>query len=634
MRRSLAIKCLLATALFALLLPLFAVVLNPTAYGQAKKAEKKAEKKIEKAEPAQKETKIVDVIVATGGVAEQVAAINEALAKGWKDNKITPAARCTDYEFIRRASLDIIGRIASLREIERYMSDPPERRRSLLIERLLGNPEFVNPEAKTPEYEGGREYTHNWANIWTALLMTRRSTPKLHQNQLREWFEDELAEKYETTKDGKTRKLVATPDWSKIVTQLLTAQGATNDNLAVNYVMAHLGEAIRENPMANGKYDMVPLTSRTTRLFLGLRTQCVQCHDHPFNGEWLQSHFWGINAFFRQLDPDGRPTMMAQGQKNMGKLNFSIKDNPNLNVKGIVPYERRSGVLLYTDPTFLDGKKMPSAKDPNKATRRVELAHFVTTSPYFAKAFVNRTWGHFFGRSFTKDAVDDFGEHNPVSHPELLDRIADDWAKKYNHDPKALIRWICNSRAYGLSSTANSTNDKPEDEAFFARMLLKPMSPEQLFDSLMTATDARPAQNVEAKAKLREAWLDKLIINFGDDEGNEGSFNGTVVQALMLMNGQDINTAIMDKDSGTAALVMKRYPPSNAATAAKAMDELFKAALNRPPNAKELAKIMNAKTFALHSGGGAGSDPVAFWTGYYQDVFWALLNSNEFILNH
>src|SRR5262249_37662926 len=161
--------------------------------------------------------------------------------------------------------------------------------------------------------------------------------------------------------------------------------------------------------------------------------------DHPFNGEWGQHHFWGINAFFRQVDtPNGRPTMMAQKKKKGAmpdKAKFVLQDDPGFNYKGIVSYERRSGVLLYTDATFLDGKKIP-ALPSGKAGRRVELAKFVVSSPYFAKSFVNRTWGHFFGRSFTKDNVDDFGEHNPVSHPELFDKLSDDWAKQYNHNPK------------------------------------------------------------------------------------------------------------------------------------------------------------------------------------------------------
>src|SRR5262249_14592233 len=162
-----------------------------------------------------------------------------------------------------------------------------------------------------------------------------------------------------------------------------------------------------------------------TRLFLGLRTQCVQCHDHPFNGEWQQHHFWGINAFFRQADPSGRPNMMAK-KKKKGEVNlpYTLTDNPNLNSKGLVPYQRRSGVLLYTKATFIDGTKMEL--NGTDTTRRKELAKFIIKSPYFAKVGVNRMWAHFLGLSFTKIAPDDFGEHNQVSHPELLDRLAED----------------------------------------------------------------------------------------------------------------------------------------------------------------------------------------------------------------
>jgi hypothetical protein len=592
-----------------------AAAFTPTAPAGAKKSDTKKADPAKKNDPVAKESKVVDVMVGTIGGHEQVAFINESLEKAWKENRVVPSERCSDYEFIRRASLDIIGRIAKIEEIDRFLKDKEERRRSLLIERLLAGEEFAN----------------NWANLWTVLLMTRSGTPKLYREQMHEWLADMLMEKRAS---GAGKTVTAYPDWSKIATELLTAQGETNENGAVNFVLTHLGDEIKQDAATNGKYDMVPVTSRTTRLFLGLRTQCVQCHDHPFNGDWGQHHFWGINAFFRQVDPNGRPGMMVnKNKKELGMQRFAVKDNPNFNVKGIVPYERRSGVLLYTDATFLDGKKMGAIKDPAKQTRRTELAKFITSSPYFAKAYVNRTWGHFFGRSFTKDYVDDFGEHNPIAHQELFEKISEDWAKKYHHNPKDMIRWICNSKAYGLSSIANKSNDKSEDEAFFARMLLKAMTPEQLFDSLMTATAAKVGQTKESKAKLRDNWLEKLIVNFGDDEGNEGSFNGTVVQALMLMNGQDINTAIMDKDTGTASVVMKMYPPSNAATAGKAMDILFKAALNRPPTRMEMEKILSPSTFNF-SKMPTNRDPVAFWTGYYQDVFWALLNSNEFILNH
>jgi len=558
-----------------------------------------------------KEGKVVNDIIVGGIGVEQIGYINEAIANTWKENKIVPSERCTDYEFIRRASLDIIGRIATVKEIGVFLNDPPLERRSRLIERLLKSP----------------EYATNWANIWTTLLLTRQGVGRVYQDQMRAWLEDKFTENKESD---------YVPDWSRIVTEILTAKGRTNENGAVNYILAHLGEQVPQGERAqSGSYDMVPVTSRTTRLFLGLRTQCVQCHDHPFGDQWGQHHFWGINAFFRQVDaPQGRPGMMGNkmNKKGMPNQQYTLEENTNLNPKGLIAYERRSAVLLYINSTFLDGKKLKVDASKN---RREALAKFITDSPFFAKAYVNRTWGHFFGRSFTKDAVDDFGDHNAPSHPELLERISEDWAKKYKHNPKDLIRWICNSRAYGLSSTANKSNDKVDDEAFFARMLLKAMSPEQLFDSLMTATQATVAETGADRQNLKQEWLNRLISNFGDDEGNETSFNGTVIQALLLMNGQDINNAIMDKENGTVAAVLKKRAFSaNAAKAA--MRDLFLAALNRPPTEGpkgEYAKFLTPAMYRLPRVTGT-PNPEAFWTGFYQDMFWALLNSNEFILNH
>lgn len=575
----------------------------------------------EKVEVKKKGPEVKDVVVGAFGGVENVQLINDTLAKGWSDNKIVPSERASDHEFIRRASLDIIGRIAKVHEIERYFRDPAEKRRSMLVERLLGM------EKGPDQAMYADEYAENWSRIWTTLLLTRSGTSKMYQEQMSSWLQDQLKEQRGSSKSDEISR---TPDWSKIVTELLTAEGVTNENGAVTYILAHLGDPIPNDAKgANGAFDMVPVTSRTTRLFLGLRTQCVQCHDHPFNDEWGQHHFWGINAFFRQVDaPRGRlMTMMGKGKKG-GTPQRELKDNASLNAKGIVPYERRTGVYLYTDATFLDGKKM---KLKAESTRRKELGKFVTKSPNFSKAFVNRMWGHFFGKGLTKDAVDDFGEHNPVTFPELLEKLSEDFVK-YNHDPKTLIRWICNSKAYGLSSVANSKNDKPEDEVYFARMLLKPMTPEQLFESLMTATDAKVGQSKESRTALREEWLEKLIQNFGDDEGNESTYSGTVVQALLLMNGEDINRAITDKDNGTVAAVLKKRAFSQ--TAAKdAMKDLYLAALNRPPRADEYNKVLSPKMITLPRVG-TTKDAAAFWTAFYQDLFWAILNSNEFILNH
>jgi hypothetical protein len=228
-------------------------------------------------------------------------------------------------------------------------------------------------------------------------------------------------------------------------------------------------------------------------------------------------------------------------------------------------------------------------------------------------------WAHFFGRGYT-DPVDDFQEQNQPSNPELLQELGDQF-KHYGYDFKTLIRWICNSRAYGLSSVANKTNAKSEQEPLFGRMLLKSMSPEQLFESLMIATQAEANESKDGKKTLREQWEGNLIANFGDDEGNEVSFNGTVVQALLMMNGKDINDAISRKDKGTVALAMAKK-----STPAAVIRSLYLASLNREPTQHEMTKIMNSMKLLKT----VDKDPAA----PYQDLFWALLNSNEFLLNH
>ena len=186
-----------------------------------------------------------------------------------------------------------------------------------------------------------------------------------------------------------------------------------------------------------------------------------------------------------------------------------------------------------------------------------------------------------------------------------------------------LIRWICNSNAYQLSYVANRTNNKPEHEALFSRMILKTMSPEQLFESLMVATNAEAAESKEDKKKLRDQWMNRLIANFGDDEGNEVNFNGTVVQALLMMNGDDLNTAINRREKGTVAMAISKHNGNPAGI----IRQLYLASLNREPTATEIQTI--AAKLPLRPGF-HDRDLMA----PYSDVYWALLNSAEFLLNH
>jgi hypothetical protein len=563
------------------------------AQGPAKASEKKdtraaTPKDKTPAEMPKWELPRLTVVAKTPDVEETVKFINEKLEAAWKANKIVPSRPCDDYEFIRRASLDIIGRIATPAEIQRFLKDPKETRRSLLIDRLLAS----------------EEYPRHWANVWANWLLTR-SGPfgrGEYHRQMEDWLKDQFADPQK--------------NYATLVKDLITAKGENTRNGAVNFILAHLGDQVPPvNRSRDGHFEMVPITSRITRLFLGIQTQCAQCHPHPFNPSLEQNRFWGVNAFLRQVERKG--TVAMRRQDSMGPL--TLEDNPNVNRDAKVFYEKRNGVILLARAEFLpsgDKKDGPRLDLNSSLSRREQLAELLIQHDNFPRAYVNRLWGVFFGRGFT-NPVDDFNEQNQPTNPDLLDELARRF-KHYNYDQKKLIRWICNSHAYNLSHVANRTNDKQEHEGLFARMLLKAMSPEQLFESLMVATGADAAASKEEKRRVRDRWLGNLIANFGDDEGNEVNFNGTVVQALLMMNGEDLNKAIDPKAKGTLAQAMQKRAPTAVIT------DLYLHALNRPPTAVELTTLSKRLPLGLRDTEEAR----------YQDVFWALLNSNEFILNH
>jgi hypothetical protein len=292
---------------------------------------------------------------------------------------------------------------------------------------------------------------------------------------------------------------------------------------------------------------------------------------------------------------------------------LTLRDDTSANPDGVIAFERRNGVFKETKANFF-GNKEVLAKNAN---RRDELANLILDHDTFPRAIVNRMWGVFFGKGFC-NPIDDFNEQNQVANPELLAELGKKF-KHYNYDMKKLIRWICNSEAYNLSVVANPTNDKAEHEVFFSRQLLKALSPEQLFESLMVATQSE--QGKDARRQQLDRWLGNLVSGFGDDEGNEVSFNGTVVQALMMMNGQDINEAI-SREKGTVswALGRSRHPR-------QVVNDLYLAVLNRPVGDAEYARVVEKSK--LRTGFREKSVKAP-----YEDLLWGLLNSNEFMLNH
>jgi hypothetical protein len=618
-------------------------------------------------------------------VQPQTENINALILKGYESAGIAkPAKQADDYEYMRRVFIDLIGRIPTPEEIEDFTLR--DRSRVKLVQRLLNSEKYVprgrngqpfkrtrgrgkNKQTETVEFNYAREYADHWANIWTVWLMTRTGHQD-YRDQMHIWLEKQFLDNV-SHKDMVTKLLTATGT----VGGSTTSPGSSmyKDDYAANFIVHHLGERINDDPatsevderMRDGAHDAVPITSRVTKIFLGLQTQCTQCHDHPFNREWVQSDFWGVNAFFRQTVRSATPSPapLNNNPKMARAASVTLSDDPSLNAGMLVFYERRDGRRLGSFPIMLKdyeqalneqkSKKMLAGKLNGGKTRREQLAEWVVEHDNFSKAYVNRIWAHFFGRGLNVEpAADNFGSTNEIVHGELLNSLAEEFAKEqYNYNPKLLMEWICTSDVYQLSHVANKAYTDIKYDAYFARMPLKAMSPEVLFESLMTATTPAlltKAQKEERKA-ARDAWMRKLVRNFGDDEGNELSFNGTVVQALLMMNGAELNAELgIGRDAGQFTViheVMKEHRKP-----AEVYRALFLRTLNRLPTVQEIDKLNDVASGKARitvgpaappkRPGGKTSAPKAPVAAadnaydFYQDVLWALLNTNEFMLNH
>jgi hypothetical protein len=516
--------------------------------------------------------------------------IDQELATYWQTNKITPSERCGDHAFLRRASLDLIGRIPTVPEIAAYMNDKPDQRRLRLIERLLSSDEAPR----------------HWADLWTHWLLGLSGSPEA-RDAFHGWLEQHFA------KAGSHREMVE---------KLLLVTGSTRDNPAGHFIALHRGLAVPEkNSKFEGKNDMFPLTGKVFRVLHGRQLECLQCHDHPHDLNLHQVDFHEMNLFFRQVD-----VAVLPGKDSVAEIsdNPALSETPRLTIEwrrrpvGAVP--RFYGVIGW--------------KPAMKQTRREAFTKRFIEHPDFARGYVNRIWTQLFGHGLCESpAADDFGVHNPVVHERILERLTRDLLQS-KYDPKALLRWICQSECYALSSVANKTNDARDKDVAFARQQARPLSNEQLVESLLTAVQ----YPVDERAKMRRTWQRELYQPRFDEEGVShkplnscGEFTPredyATLRMVWLMYGKSFDDALNHKN-GTLAAILKEHPKLSAA----AIEKLYMHTLSRPPTPRELKHLTDLKTMRL----GPQLDPNTekFWRGYATDIFWALLNSAEFSLNH
>ncbi|MDC3378757.1 DUF1549 and DUF1553 domain-containing protein [Planctomycetota bacterium] len=556
------------------------------------------------ADPGDEDATAARTLAPTADVSAQ---IDELMEAAWKEADIRPARASTDAEFLRRVALDTTGTVPDEQVVRGFLSSSNRAKRQDAIRVLLQSEGFARFTALRWSYLlVGRDYltrTLNRGQMQQAMS-ARESGMDSAEGSMSPGGMD-LPEM-----DGPVPPLTAwlesqihsdTP-WSQTVSQLLTASGELPDTPQAHYMLRYL---------RNGKAE--ELAGSSMRLFQGLQIQCAQCHDHPYTA-WTQRDFYGVAAFFSRTNARRKRDPSARN----GRGPFYVTDRGNGQIRIPAPEGEHQQMVL---PRFLTGEI--TSPGPN-VDRRAELASLVTadSNPYFARAIVNRFWSFYFGRGII-DPVDDMEiEEYPI--PEVLDLLARDF-KASNYDLRRLSEVILLTRAYQLSSAGDLEDRGPQLE-LFARAPLRTLSAEQVFYSVLTATGVADVQ-ASGRARrrierMKVQMLRQFLQTFDNDEGEEAVDEGTIPQALLLLNGPLTNDAIKPRPDHPVYSRLFAMRDSR-----ERVETLYLRTLGRSPTGQELRVAAAYLDHPDHRRAAGQAQAFA-------DLFWALLNSSEFAHNH
>lgn len=484
--------------------------------------------------------------------------INEKLSK----LRISPSDLCTDEVFIRRVSLDICGVVPAEEEVDTFVADQSSEKRSKLIDRLLEQDAFVSI----------------WVMKWSQLLQIRSYknivSPKnalLYHNWLKE-------------------KISANTPVDEIVVELMGAKGSTFTNPPANFYEM--------------ERDPLKISENVAQSFMGMRIQCAQCHNHPFD-RWTMEDYYSFASFFarvarkRTSDPRERIIIANGGRKTKHPV---------------------SGKVM--EPKFLGGEMA----DIKGKDRRVVLAEWLTSkeNPYFSRNLANIVWAHFFGRGII-DEVDDVRVSNPPVNEPLLAELAERFSES-GYDFKAMVRDICNSRTYQLSTEANETN--ASDLTNFSHAYLRRLPAEVLLDVIAQVTGTlNKFAGLPLGARAIEIangnTTNYFLETFGRSKREsvcscEVRKEPNLSQALHLINGNTVEQKIRQGN------LIGKWQKENL-TDEEIVRRLYLKTLGRMPEVTEVENIT-----ALFE----DTEDRNQKKKMLEDVFWALLNSSEFLFNH
>lgn len=473
--------------------------------------------------------------------------------------RILPSEICSDEAYLRRATLDITGLTPTADEYSDFLADADPAKRAKLVDRLLER----------------KEFSEIWAMKWAELLMIRSTITVSNKSAFlyASWLTEQISNNVPL---------------DKMVRDLLGAKGGTFKSPPTNFYQIET--------------DTLKLAENVAQVFMGIRTQCAQCHNHPFD-RWTMDDYYSFAAFFSQV---GRKT----GEDYRELIIFNSGG-------GEVTHPVGGRVM---PPKFLGGP----TPDLQGRDRRVVMAEWLSSAenPYFAANFGNRIWHHFFGVGIV-EPMDDVRASNPASNPELYKALGQKLTA-YNFDFKQLVRDICASQAYQRSTERNASN--AGDELNFAHARVRRVRSESLLDAISLVTDTKdkfPGLPVGARAtQIADGGTSTYFLTtFGRASRQtcssaEVKTEPTLSQALHLINGDTVRQKIRAGGLIDRLLAEGRTPE-------QVLEAFYIRAVSRKPTDAEKQELL-----ALLPPAPEPPQPIL------EDVFWALLNSREFIFNH
>ncbi len=475
-----------------------------------------------------------------------------------KNLRIAPSATCSDEVFLRRIFIDLTGMLPSVEEYKTFMANKSADKREQLVKELMER----------------KEFSELWVLKWAELLQIRSSNQVSYKATLLyyNWLQDRIA------------RNVPLNQW---VQELLGANGGTFNNPVTNYYQ--------------NETDILKVTENVAQVFMGMRIQCAQCHNHPFD-RWTMDDYYGFAAFFTQIGRKGTddPRELVVFNSGSGEINHPLGG-------------RRMA------PKYLGGE----VPDVVGKDRRGLMAEWLASpkNPYFATNLSNMVWTHFFGVGIINE-VDDVRVSNPPSNSELLQELGKKFTE-YNYDFKRLVKDIVLSNSYQLSTQANASNES--DTKNFSHSSIRRIKAETFLDCISQVTETKnkfPGLPLGARAvQIADGQVSNYFLTtFGRATREsvcscEVKLDPTLSQSLHLLNG-DATTQRITQGNLISKLLKDKKTPE------EILDEIYVRCLSRMPSADEKTKVL-----ALVN---AEKDKKQV----LEDAFWAVLNTREYMFNH